>query len=153
MPPWFIRPISSSLLSGLAPMFWSCANKLKETPRAGHRRAAGFPVIVYLLSLLCWTGAWTTFIYRTCVIPQSRYSCGAGLLWLVRLHELEVGFVSLHRQRSCGNVPAHSVFKGMNTTATSFPFNYIDRSCEWLCRGKNYFMLRTPTVVSEPIYA
>jgi hypothetical protein len=130
MPPWFIHPISCSLLPCLAPTFWSHAHELEETPRAGRRRAAGFLVLVYLLLLLCWTGARMTFVHRTCVIPRRRCSYGAGLLQLVRLHDLEVGFVGLHRQCSCGNVPVHLVFKGMNTTATPLPFNYIDRSWE-----------------------
>jgi hypothetical protein len=90
----------------------------------------------FLLVLLCWAGAWTTSIHRTCVIPRRCYSCGASLLRLVRLHDLEVGFVGLHRQCSCGNVPVHSVFKGMNTTTTPLPSNYIDRSWERVSRKK-----------------
>jgi hypothetical protein len=46
----------------------------------------------------------------------------------VWLHDLKVSFGCLHRQRSCGNVPAHSVFKGMNTVAIPLLFNYVDRS-------------------------
>jgi hypothetical protein len=139
MPPWFIYPISSSLLSGLAPTFWSYASGLKETPRAGRRRATGFPVLVYLLPLLCWPGARTMSIHRMCVIPWRRCSCSAGLVRLIRLHDTEVGFVGLHQQRLCGNVPAHSVFKGMNTTATPLPFKYIDKSWERVCRGKKIY--------------
>jgi hypothetical protein len=52
--PWLIHPSPSSLLSGLAPMFWSRARELEETPYAGHRRAIEFPVPVYLLPSLCW---------------------------------------------------------------------------------------------------
>jgi hypothetical protein len=84
--------------------------------------------------LLCYTGARMMSIHRTCVIPRRRCSCGAGLHRLVRLHDLEVGFGCLHRQHSCGNVPTHSVFKGMNTITTLLPFNYIDRSWEKVCR-------------------
>jgi hypothetical protein len=58
-------------------------------------------------------------IYRTCVIPRRRRTYGAGLLRLVRLHDLEAGFGCLHRQRSCGNVPAHSVFKGMDSAVVT----------------------------------
>jgi hypothetical protein len=130
MPPWFIHPISSSLLPCLAPTFWICTRKLEETPCARRCCAAGFLVLVYLLLLLCWTGARMTFVHRMCVIPQRSYSCGASLLRLVWLHDLEVSFFSLHRQCSCGNIPVHLVFKGMNTTATPLPFNYIDRSWE-----------------------
>jgi hypothetical protein len=61
------------------------------------------------------------------------WSCGAMLVrcWsssTVRLHDLEVGYGCFHRQRSCGNVPAHSVFKGMNTAVVPLLFNYVDRS-------------------------
>jgi hypothetical protein len=120
-------------------MFCSRARGLEETPCAGRRRAAGFPVPGFLLPLLNWTRSRTTSIHRTCVIPRRRCSCGAGLYRLVRLYDLDVGFGCLHRQHSCGNVPAHSVFKGMNTTSTPFPFNYIDRSCEKVCRKKIVF--------------
>jgi hypothetical protein len=49
-------------------------------------------------------------IHRTCVIPRRRCSCGAGLCWAVRLHDLEVGFDGLHCQHLCGNVnPALSL--------------------------------------------
>jgi hypothetical protein len=32
------------------------------------------------------------FMHRMCVIPRGRRLCGAGILRLVRLHNLEVGF-------------------------------------------------------------
>jgi hypothetical protein len=136
---WLINPISFSLLPGLAPMFWSRARELEETPRVGCRRATGFSVPVFLLLLLCRTGARTTSMHRTCVIPRRRCSCGAGVHRQVQLHDLEVGFRCLHRQRSCGNIPAHSIFKGMNTTTTPLPFNYIDRSWEKGLLEKNVF--------------
>jgi hypothetical protein len=60
------------------------------------------------------------------------------LLWLVRLHDLEAGFGYLHRQRSCGNVPAHSVFKGIDFVAISLLFNYVDRS--WAMGVENFFL-------------
>jgi hypothetical protein len=68
------------------------------------------------------------YIHHMCVIPRRRRSCGAGILRLVRLHDLEVGFSCLHRQHSCGNIPAHSVFRGMNIVAILLLFNYVDRS-------------------------
>jgi hypothetical protein len=139
MLPWLINPISSSFLPGLAPTFWSRAHELEETPRVKRCRAARFTVLVFLLPLLCWTRARTTSIHRTCVIPQRRCSCGDGLHRLVQLHDLEVSFGCLHRQCSCGNVPAHSFFKGMNTIATLLPFNYIHRSWERNCRKKFVF--------------
>jgi hypothetical protein len=71
-------------------------------------------------------------------IPQRHRLCGAGLLRLVRLHDLEVGFGCLHRQRSCGNVSAHSVFKGMNTVAIPLLFNYVDRS--WAMGVEKFFV-------------
>jgi hypothetical protein len=83
---------------------WSRARELEETPRVGRCRATGFPVWVLLLPLLCWTGAWTMFIHRTCVIPRRRCSCSACLPRLVWLHDLGIGFDSLNCQRSCGNV-------------------------------------------------
>jgi hypothetical protein len=60
---------------------------------------------------------------------------------------IEVGFCCLHQQRLCGNVPAHSVFKGMNTTATLLPFNYIDRSWEKVCRKNIVFCCEPQQVV------
>jgi hypothetical protein len=81
-----------------------------------------------------------TSIHRTCVIPQRHHSYGAGLLLLVRLHDLEVGFGCLHRQHSYGNVPAHSIFKGMNTITIPLLFNYVD-IMGYGCREKNYFLL------------
>jgi hypothetical protein len=71
--------------------------------------------------------------HRGAVTPCS---CGAGLLRLVRLHDLEVGFGCLHLQRSCGNVPAHSVFKGMNIVVVPLLFNYVDRS--WAMGVENF---------------
>jgi hypothetical protein len=85
-------------------------------------------------------------IHRTCVISRRCRSCGASLLRLVRLHDIEVGFGCLHRQRSCGNVPVHSVFKGMNIIAVLLLFNYIDRS--WAMGVEDFFfcfLLRIPT--------
>jgi hypothetical protein len=63
---------------------------------------------------------------------------GAGLLSLVRLHDLEVGFGYLHRYRLCGNVPVHSVFKAMNTVAVLLLFNYVDIS--WAMGVENFFV-------------
>jgi hypothetical protein len=79
-----------------------------------------------------------TSIHATCVIPQRRRSFGAGLIRLVRLHDLEVGFGSLHRQCSCGNVPAHSVFRGMNIVTVSLLFNYVDIS--WAMVVEKFFV-------------
>jgi hypothetical protein len=77
---------------------------------------------IALVSWCCGTMApW----HHGAVVPCS---CGAGLLRLVRLHDLEVGLGCLHRQRSCGNIPAHLVFKGMKPLAIPLLFNYIDRS-------------------------
>jgi hypothetical protein len=54
--------------------------------------------------------------------------CGTGLLRLVRLHNVDVGFGCLQRQRSCGNT-AHSLFNGMDNAALlPLLFNYVDRS-------------------------
>jgi hypothetical protein len=124
-PPYPLGHSSHLLHSSLWPSshIWSRARELEETPHAGHRRVAGFPVPLLLLPLLCWTGAQTMSIHRTCVIPRRRCSYGAGRHRLVRLHDLEVGFGCLHQQHSCGNVPAHSVIKGMNTTATPLPYS------------------------------
>jgi hypothetical protein len=91
--PWLIHPISSSLLPGLAPTFWSRARELEETQRVGRRHAAGFLVLVFLLPLLCWTGAQKMSIHRACAIPQRRCSCGAGLHRLVQIHDLRLAFV------------------------------------------------------------
>jgi hypothetical protein len=96
MPLGSFIPMSSSLLPGLAPKFWICAHELEETPRAGRRRTARFPVLVVLLPLLCWTRSWTTSIHRTCVIPRGRYLYGACLCRAALLHDLEVGFIGLH---------------------------------------------------------
>jgi hypothetical protein len=83
------------------------------------------------------------------------WSCDAMLVWCwssstVRLHDLEVGYGCLHRQRSCGNVLAHSVFKGMNTVAVPLPFNYVDRS--WAMGVEKFFcfLLRIPTMTFMP---
>jgi hypothetical protein len=73
-------------------------------------------------------------IHHTCVIPRRRYLCGAWLRQAARLHDLKVGFVSLHRQCLCGNVIPLLVFKDMNTTTILLLFNYINRSWETVCR-------------------
>jgi hypothetical protein len=57
-----------------------------------------------LLPLLRWTGARTTSIHRMCVIPRRCRTFATRLHRPVRLHDLEVGFGCLHRQRLCGNV-------------------------------------------------
>jgi hypothetical protein len=64
----------------------------------------------------------------------------------VRLHDLEVGFVGLHRQCSCGNVPVHSVFKGMNTIAALLPYSCVEQIIGYGCREKICFLLRIPTI-------
>jgi hypothetical protein len=117
-PPWLIHPSLQSSPLWLDSHIWSRACELEETPQAGRRRATRFLVQVLLLPLLRWTGAQTTSIYHTCVIPRRYRTCGTHLHRPIQLHDLEVGFGCPLRQRSCGNVPAHSVFKGMNTVAT-----------------------------------
>jgi hypothetical protein len=126
--PWLIHPILSSSPLRSSSHIWSRARELEETPHAGRHRAAGFPIRVLLLPLLRWTGARTMSIHRMRVILRRRCTCGACLRQAVQLQDLEVGFVGLHRQRLCGNVIPLSVFKGMNTTATPLPYNYVVRS-------------------------
>jgi hypothetical protein len=121
----FIHPSLFLSSSWLGSLVWNCASELDETPCAGRRHAAGFLVQIHL-PLLYWTRARTTSIHHTCVTPRRRRSCGAGLLQLLWLHDLEVGFVGHHRQNSCGNIPAHSVFNGMNTYATPLPYSFIE---------------------------
>jgi hypothetical protein len=105
--PWLIHPILSCSPLRPSSHVWSRVRELEETPCVGRRHAAGFPVRVLLLSLLHWTRTRTTSIHCTCVISQRRYSCGACLYQVVRLHDLEVGFDDLHPQRLCGNlIPA-----------------------------------------------
>jgi hypothetical protein len=77
-------------------------------------------------------------IHRTCVIPRRHRLCGAGILRLVWLHVFEVYFDCLYRQRSCGNVPTHSVFKGMITVTILLLFNYVDRS--WATSVEKFFV-------------
>jgi hypothetical protein len=127
-PPYPLAHSSHLLLSSLWPSsnVLSRARDLEKTPRAGHRHAAGFLVRVHLLPLLHWIGAQMTSIHCMCVIPQRRCSCGACLHRLVRLHDLEVGFGCLSRQCLCRNIPTHSVFKGMNTTAALLPYNSVE---------------------------
>ena len=45
---------------------------------------------------------------------------------LLPLHDLEVGFVGLHRQRSCGNVIPLSVYKGMYSDLHSYYYICIE---------------------------
>jgi hypothetical protein len=71
---------------------WNRASELEETPCDGRCRVARFPVQILLVLLLCWTGARTTSIHHMCVIPRRPCSGGAGLLRLVQLHDLQVGF-------------------------------------------------------------
>jgi hypothetical protein len=90
------------------------------------------------------------------------WSCDALLMWCwssstVRLHDPEVGYGCLHQQRSCGNVPAHSVFKGIHTVAVLLLFNYIDRSWAkgWrkffvFCIGPNTYKRNTMTKSKLP---
>jgi hypothetical protein len=70
--------------------------------------------------------------------------CGVGLVRLVRLHDLEVGFGCLHRQCSCGNVPAHSVFKGMNSTAIIITIQLCREIMGYGLEEIFYFLHRIP---------
>jgi hypothetical protein len=91
------------------------------------------------VALCCCVGAVALVSWcRGIVVPWHRgavksWSCDVMLMrcWsssTVRLHDLEVGYSCLHRQHSCRNVPAHSVFKNMNTIVVPLLFNYVDRS-------------------------
>jgi hypothetical protein len=98
-----------------------------------------------LLRRCCCTGIMVAWHYGT----VTSWCCGAMLVWCwssstVQLHDLEVGFGCLHQQRSCGNIPVHSVFKGMNTITIPLLFNYEDRS--WAMGVEIFFLLQTPTV-------
>jgi hypothetical protein len=94
--PWLIHQSLQSSPLWLGSLVWSCPRELEETPRAGRRRAARFPVRVLLLPLLCRTEAQTMSIHRTYVIPQRCCTCSTLLHRLVLLHDLEVGFDGLH---------------------------------------------------------
>jgi hypothetical protein len=83
-------------------------------------------------------------IHHACVIPRRRCLCSDGLLQLVWLHDLEVGFGCHPWQRSCGNVPANSVFKGMNTSATLLPYSCIEYIMGYGCREIFLFSASNP---------
>jgi hypothetical protein len=151
--PWLIDPSLQSSPLWLGSLVWSCARKLEETPCAGRHHAAGFPVRV-LLPQIATTKARMMYIHHTCVIPLRCYTFGTPLCRLVRLHDLEVGFDGLHHQCLCGNVfPAFGLQRYEHRRCfVTLQLHRIDHG-EKVCRIFFCFLLRTPTVVSEPTYA
>jgi hypothetical protein len=78
------------------------------------------------------------------VIPQRCHTRGTRLHGPVRLHDLEVGFVDFIINIHAGMLPTHSVFKGMNTVAGLFPYNYIELIMGKTFVGKKLFPALNP---------
>ena len=85
--------------------------KLESSPPYARRRAAGLPVRIRLLPLLCWTGArGTSYTPYVCEYYEVLHVRHSSSLEHLHGHEVVMG-VRLHRQRSDGDVIPSSVFE------------------------------------------
>ena len=89
---------------------------LERSPSYARRRAAGLPVRICFLPLLCWTRArGTSYTPYVCEYYEVLHVRHSSSLEHLHGHEVVMG-VRLHRQRSDGDVIPSSVFEDRATS-------------------------------------
>ena len=99
------------------PKFGACTRGLETwdigeiSPPYARRRAAGLPIRIRLLPLLCWIGVWgTSYTPYVCEYYEVLHVRHSSSLELLHGHEVVMG-VRLHRQRPDGDAIPASVFE------------------------------------------